>query len=287
MKTLYDLLEALPDDDAEGLRAAFRKAVKANHPDFNPGNPEASERFRRIVRANAILSDGQQRAAYDRLLELAKRQQSPQPKRGSPSSLIRRLAADAIASAAVSVMLVGGYFAYISAGRLPLALAQVVEIAKGEAALTIPVKPAEISDAHSHAEQRVWPESIEASNTQSDVNPQAADQPAKPDNIATAVTTGLAPASTYAPPVGDYGTRDVRFYRERGMQAYRNGDLYLALANFDLAIDLDPGLPESYIDRGIVFHRLGDLKRAFSDVAEAKRIEAVNRSKTPSIASAP
>src|SRR6187549_3180529 len=56
MKTLYDLLEALPDDDAEGLRAAFRKAAKANHPDFNPSDPEASERFRRIVRANAILS---------------------------------------------------------------------------------------------------------------------------------------------------------------------------------------------------------------------------------------
>jgi curved DNA-binding protein CbpA len=71
MKTLYDLLEALPDDDADGLRAAFRKAAKANHPDFNPGNAEASERFRRIVRANAILSDGQQRAAYDRLLEIA------------------------------------------------------------------------------------------------------------------------------------------------------------------------------------------------------------------------
>jgi len=287
MKTLYDLLEALPDDDAEGLRAAFRKAAKANHPDFNPGNPEASERFRRIVRANAILSDGQQRAAYDRLLEIAKRQQSPQPKRGSPSRIIRRLAADAIASAVVSVVLIGSYFAYISAGRLPLASAQVVEIAKGEPAQAIPVKPAEISDAHRHAEQSVRPESIEALNIQPDVNPRAADEPAKPDNTAAAVTTGVAPASAYAPPAGDYGTRDVKFYRERGMRAYRNGDLYLALANFDLAIGLDPGLPESYIDRGIVFHRLGDLKRAFSDVAEAKRIEAANRNKTPSVASAP
>ena len=58
MKTLYDLLGALPDDDAEDLRAAFRRAVKANHPDLNPGDPEASQAFRRIVRANAILSDG-------------------------------------------------------------------------------------------------------------------------------------------------------------------------------------------------------------------------------------
>ena len=71
------------------------------------------------------------------------------------------------------------------------------------------------------------------------------------------------------------------------MPAYRDGDLIIALANFDLAIDIDPGLPDSYIDRGIVFHRLGDLKRALSDVAEAKRIEDVNRNKTPSVARAP
>src|SRR5438128_12337561 len=116
MKTLYDLLGALPDDDAEGLRAAFRKAAKANHPDFNPGNPEASERFRRIVRANAILCDGQQRAVYDRLLEVALRQQSRKPKRSNFSRAIRRLGADAIASAAVSAVQLR------AAGHRPLAV---------------------------------------------------------------------------------------------------------------------------------------------------------------------
>lgn len=294
MKTLYDLLEALPDDDADGLRAAFRKAAKANHPDFNPGNAEASERFRRIVRANAILSDGQQRAAYDRLLAIALRQQDQQPKRGFLSSTFRRLAADAITSAVICVILVGGYFAYRSADRLPFASAQVVEVAKSEPTQAVTVKAAKIADASSQAEQRATPDSqhtkpdgIEASTTAPDVNPPAADEPAKPDNSAVAVTTGVASADAYAPPSSDYETRDVKFYRERGMRAYRDGDLYLALANFDLAIDLDPGLPESYIDRGIVFHRLGDLKRAFSDVAEAKRIEAGNRNRTPSVASAP
>ena len=34
MGTLYDLLGALPSDDAEGLRTAFRKAAKATHPDI-------------------------------------------------------------------------------------------------------------------------------------------------------------------------------------------------------------------------------------------------------------
>ena len=89
------------------------------------------------------------------------------------------------------------------------------------------------------------------------------------------------------PRLATYGTKRRQVYRERGMRAYRNGDLYLALANFDLAIDLDPGLSDSYIDRGIVFRRLGDLKRALSDVAEAKRIEDLNRSKTASVARAP
>ena len=112
MKTLYDLLGALPDDDADELRTAFRKAAKANHPDNNPGNPEAAEKFRKIVRANAILGDGQQRAAYDRMLVVARRQQGLKPKRSAFSGTIRRLAADAAVSAVVSVVLIGGYLLY-------------------------------------------------------------------------------------------------------------------------------------------------------------------------------
>src|SRR4029078_12549172 len=112
MKTLYDLLGALPDDDADELRAAFRKAAKANHPDNNPDNPEAAEKFRKIVRAHAILSDGQQRAAYDRMLVVVHRQQGLKPKSGACSGTFRRLAADAAASAIVSVILIGGYLLY-------------------------------------------------------------------------------------------------------------------------------------------------------------------------------
>src|SRR6266436_5536725 len=51
MKTLYDLLGALPKDDAEGLRTAFRQAVKGAHPDIRPGDPDAALKFRQIVRA--------------------------------------------------------------------------------------------------------------------------------------------------------------------------------------------------------------------------------------------
>jgi curved DNA-binding protein CbpA len=72
MDTLYDLLGALPRDDAEGLRTAFRRAVKGTHPDLNPGDPEAGQKFRQIIRAQEILLDGEQRAVYDHLLALAK-----------------------------------------------------------------------------------------------------------------------------------------------------------------------------------------------------------------------
>ena len=44
MKTLYDLLGALPDDDADDIRAAFRKAVKESHPDLNAGDPDTALR---------------------------------------------------------------------------------------------------------------------------------------------------------------------------------------------------------------------------------------------------
>ena len=57
MKTLYDLLGALPKDDAEELRTAFRRAAKGAHPDLHPGDPDAALKFREIVRANEILGD--------------------------------------------------------------------------------------------------------------------------------------------------------------------------------------------------------------------------------------
>lgn len=100
--------------------------------------------------------------------------------------------------------------------------------------------------------------------------------PAPPDAPALTID-GAASANTFAPPPGDRGVKDIAYYRERGMRAYQGGELYLALANFGVAIDLDPSSPDSYIDRGIVFHRLGDLKRALSDVAEAKRLDDLNR----------
>ena len=112
MMTLYDLLGALPQDNADDVRAAFRKAVKTAHPDTNPDDPNAELRLRMILRANAILGDPEQRAAYDRLLASAAAQPRPKPKRAAASRVIRKLASDALAVAAVSTLSIGGYLVF-------------------------------------------------------------------------------------------------------------------------------------------------------------------------------
>src|SRR5260370_17107431 len=74
MTSLYDLLGARENDDADALKKAFRKAVKAHHPDLHPGDPDAPDRFRQLIAANALLRDAKQRATYDRVLQLERQQ---------------------------------------------------------------------------------------------------------------------------------------------------------------------------------------------------------------------
>src|SRR6266849_10370946 len=133
MKTLYDLLGARPDDDAEGLRNAFRKAAKANHPDLHAGDRDAPIRFRQIVQAYDILRDAKQRATYDRLLEFERERLRWKLKR-IISYLMRSIVSDEIAVVGLAIVLGGGYtlFAYIS--KTPIEAAKLVEVtARGPA----------------------------------------------------------------------------------------------------------------------------------------------------------
>ena len=65
----------------------------------------------------------------------------------------------------------------------------------------------------------------------------------------------------------------------QGIAAYRNGDLKLALADFDRAIALNPTFMIAYINRGIVLYRMGKLDRALADVARARRIDRAGRTR--------
>ncbi|HWK31701.1 MAG TPA: DnaJ domain-containing protein, partial [Terriglobales bacterium] len=48
------------------MKSAYRKLALQHHPDRNPGNPEAEEKFKEASEAYGVLSDAQKRAAYDR-----------------------------------------------------------------------------------------------------------------------------------------------------------------------------------------------------------------------------
>lgn len=62
---LYQILGVSRRATDDEIRSAFRKLAKANHPDLNPGNTAAAERFKKITAANEILSDPARRRAYD------------------------------------------------------------------------------------------------------------------------------------------------------------------------------------------------------------------------------
>lgn len=62
----YELLGVRKSASANDLRRAYQKLARRLHPDLNPGDPVAADRFRDVTRAFDVLADPQRRAAYDR-----------------------------------------------------------------------------------------------------------------------------------------------------------------------------------------------------------------------------
>lgn len=69
-KDFYRILGVPDDADREQIRKAYRKLAKENHPDANPGDPKAQERFQEIGEAYAVLSDDEKRKQYDQMRRL-------------------------------------------------------------------------------------------------------------------------------------------------------------------------------------------------------------------------
>lgn len=66
MTDYYELLEIQRDADARTIKTAYRKLALAYHPDRNPGDKAAEEKFKAINEAYAVLSDPEKRSRYDR-----------------------------------------------------------------------------------------------------------------------------------------------------------------------------------------------------------------------------
>jgi molecular chaperone DnaJ len=62
----YEVLGVAREADEQALKSAYRKLAHQFHPDKNPGDKAAEERFKELTEAYAVLSDPEKRARYDR-----------------------------------------------------------------------------------------------------------------------------------------------------------------------------------------------------------------------------
>lgn len=66
-KDYYEILGVPPDANKKAIQQAFRQLARKHHPDVNPGNKEAEEKFKTVNEAYQVLSDAGQRKKYDEL----------------------------------------------------------------------------------------------------------------------------------------------------------------------------------------------------------------------------
>jgi molecular chaperone DnaJ len=64
-KDFYDVLGVSKEASVADIKKAYRKLARANHPDSNPGDAKAEERFKAISEAYSVLSDADRRREYD------------------------------------------------------------------------------------------------------------------------------------------------------------------------------------------------------------------------------
>ena len=70
-KNPYEVLGVARDASDADIKKAYHKLVMQYHPDRNPGNKDAEEKFKEVNNAFDILKDPQKRAAYDRFGDAA------------------------------------------------------------------------------------------------------------------------------------------------------------------------------------------------------------------------
>jgi curved DNA-binding protein len=66
-KDYYEILGVAPTADKKAIQQTYRQLARKHHPDVNPGNKDAEEKFKTINEAYQVLSDAKKRKKYDEL----------------------------------------------------------------------------------------------------------------------------------------------------------------------------------------------------------------------------
>jgi len=64
---LYEVLDVPENAPAGDIKKAYRKLAREHHPDRNPDNPQAEERFKQVQQAYEVLGNEEKRREYDRM----------------------------------------------------------------------------------------------------------------------------------------------------------------------------------------------------------------------------
>jgi curved DNA-binding protein CbpA len=254
MKNVYDLLGIRPDADDETVKKAYRDAAKLHHPDHHPDDADAALRFSQIAAAYAVLRDADQRAGYDQLLALERRR---------IRSAWTRIISEAIFVAVLSSVLVMGYIWIEYIVSTPLTTDRVERDAVRGPIETAAVQPPRPPDAT-------------GGDGSGDKREGIAERVSEPSGAAPATNDAGVSATADDGPAPLLLPNEAEFYRERGLAAYRSGDVHRAIADLDQAIRRDPNDAKAYTLRGNAWNRLGASDRALADYDEAIRIDPNN-----------
>lgn len=82
-REFYELLGLSRRASQDDIRRAYRKLVREHHPDTNPGDPSAEERFKEIQQAYEVLSNPERRRGYDQRLHASSTRNSGGPRAGA------------------------------------------------------------------------------------------------------------------------------------------------------------------------------------------------------------
>ena len=282
MDTLYDLLGALPKDDADGLRTAFRRAVKGAHPDLRPGDPDAGVRFRQIVRANEILLDKDQRAVYDHLLVLAQHEKDPASAH-PVAARIHKIASTVLALVSLSIVTASGYLlfmhmsmAWVASGPTPVGSVAVASYAPaGNIDLTARLSASIAAVSPADAPDPAAVNAFIAAKTEGN--------PASVHNASNAMAMASADAENASPAASaqaDQGSDNASASRQRDASVLAIVEANAGPVDAEHVAQLDQTFTAPYVDRGILFFREKKDEHPFPELPPLTRAEKPGQSKS-------